>query len=80
MSFCSPDSSLWDHWPGPGLEAAGTLSPALPPHGSSVCLGRHLQDLPRPPGMGSLRSLRAGWLGCPAPSALMAEQGLRARP
>lgn len=37
------------HWPGPGLEAAVTLSPPLPPHGSSVCLGRHLQDLPRPP-------------------------------
>ena len=67
------------HWPGPGLEVVVTLFLPLSPHGSSVCLGLRLQDL-HAPHMGHLRSLRAGWVGCPAPSALMAEQGLRTRP
>ena len=38
------------HWPGPGLEEAVPLSMPLPPPGSTICLGCHLQDLlPHPP-------------------------------
>lgn len=69
------------HWPGPGLEESVTLSPPLPPPGSTILLGCHLQDLlPHPPPHGGLRSLRASWAGHPAPSAMTAEQGLRTRP
>ena len=32
-------------WSGPGLEEAVTLSLPLPPPGSTICLGCHLQDL-----------------------------------
>ena len=38
------------YWLCPGLEEAVTLSPPLPPPGSTVCLGCHLEDLlPHPP-------------------------------
>ena len=44
----SPHCSLY--WPGPGLEEAVTLSLPLPPPGSTICPGCHVQDLlPHPP-------------------------------
>ena len=44
----SPHCSLY--WPGLGLEEAVTLSLPLPPPGSTICPGCHLQDLlPLPP-------------------------------
>ena len=48
LTLQSPHCGLY--WPRPGLEEAVTLSPPLPPPGSTICPGYHLQDLlPHPP-------------------------------
>ena len=64
---------------GPRPWGSGDPLPASATSRQLSLLGRDLQDL-HAPHMGHLSSLRAGWVGCLVPSALMAEQGLRTRP
>lgn len=77
-------------WPptglGLGLQAAVNFSPALlcDLRAVAICLGHSLRypdppTAPSCPRLGSLRSLRASWVGCLAPSVMTLGQSLETR-